>query len=243
MTLGIAFGQIRPAGSNYSLSKRTLNADGIRVEISISDSQVVALLDFRDLPVKHPFTIRNVVERTIQSQIDISSFVQGRGYLFEMNVIIIPGELMYEPQYSAPVLEDKLTDELEHEYWNKISIIYSTEHADDLRRVLKDFRIALQDANETGFACYRAVEAIRKHIGKLEEDNERSWETVHSVLGTSSSDFIKIAREHANERRHGGRQMLSDEEREWIFEITWDAIKKYIDNIYQRIDADISDYS
>lgn len=237
----VAFGKVRPERGKFGDGfYREMEVDTIPMSLLIHSSQVVIQTDApEDID---PWTLRNVLLRGAQSQVDIHGFVEGRAYSVELIILILHSGDKFVFEEEIPVLFNKFDSSERDEYINKISVLYSTGNADYLRRSLRDLRLAIRDPHETGFACYRAVESIRKHMHEVhdipDEDGHRSegWGKMHEEIGTVEDEITDIRDNFANERRHGGITPITNEQREEVFAVTHDAICKYIDYLYERLD-------
>ncbi|MFA9502382.1 hypothetical protein ACERIM_06310 [Natrinema sp. H-ect1] len=235
-----AFGRVYPERSNFRLSPREVQVDDINFTLVIHNSQI--MIKCNPPEDIDPFTLRNVLLRGVRSQVDLYGFLEGRAYDVEIDGMLTPSGDQYFFEFEIPSLSVKEED-IKSEYERKIKSLFENGNAKYLQRSLHDFRLAIKDPHETGFACYRSIESIRKHFHILRDipddtdHRSKAWAAMHDALGTEKEDIIKIQQNFANERRHGGINPVTDEEREEIFLITHDTIFKYIDYLYERQDS------
>lgn len=94
---------------------------------------------------------------------------------------------------------------------------------------LADFREAMRLPMQTGFFCYRAVEAMMQTMKASPNDKDGpAWFKLRSDLRVDKSaiDYIK---EHADWARHGKTGNISDSQRATIFVLADQIIGRYID--------------
>lgn len=239
----VAVGRVNPERAKFGNGyEKEMILDGIEVSLLIHSSQILIQADApKDI---NPWTLRNVLRRGVNSQLDMYGFVEGRAFDAEITAMIGPSGSEWVFEREIPVLFNKFDSDEAGEYINKMQALFEAAEAGYLHLSLRDFRLAITEPNETGFACYRAVESIRKHIQEIhdipDDDDHRidGWDKMHEELGTNKEDLIKIQQEFASERRHGGLELMTDEQREHAFLTTHDAICRYINYLYSRLDKD-----
>jgi hypothetical protein len=107
-------------------------------------------------------------------------------------------------------------------------LIAALSHA-SVKMIFADFREAMRFAVATGFYCYRAIETIKQHMTiDASERSQVSWERLRSSLNVDRSaiDFVKS---HADLPRHGRPSSVTDQERQFIFQITDEMIARFLD--------------
>ena len=92
-------------------------------------------------------------------------------------------------------------DHPDNEKFHKACALFPyTEATPELRRALKDYRMALLQLGEDAyFYAYRAVENIRLYFAPSKEGD---WHLMHEKLGTSK-EFIEPLTKQAKDARHG----------------------------------------
>jgi hypothetical protein len=239
----VAVGRVNPERAKFgNRYEKEMILDGIEVSLLIHSSQILIQADApRDI---NPWTLRNVLRRGVNSQLDLYGFVEGRAFDAEITVMIDPSGDEWVFEREIPVLFNKFDSDEASDYINKMQALFEAGEAKYLHLSLRDFRLAITEPNETGFACYRAVESIRKHMHEIhdipDDDNHRTdgWDKMHEELGTNQEEMIEMQQEFANERRHGGLELITDDQREHIFETTHGAICRYIDYLCSRLEEE-----
>ena len=89
-------------------------------------------------------------------------------------------------------------------------------------------------ADDTGFYCYRAIEALRHHCSAthalLAKSKDVQWEKFREISGVDIQ-AIEILKNAAGEVRHGGVTNVTSEDREKFFETTWNIVGSYLSKI------------
>jgi len=95
---------------------------------------------------------------------------------------------------------------------------------------LSDLRRAIKIANCTPLFCYRAIEAIRRAVAKIEnidEDTQKEWEVLREKLYIDFNSLTVITR-LSEQNRHAGFCPLSGESRKTIIDFTISIIDSYL---------------
>jgi hypothetical protein len=194
----------------------------IALEVSVLLSQVVVAADpSYELDL---LTLRNVVGSSVQALIDSYGFVVGCGYDLEITAACTPdgevtifgvdiSEITRRPtEITFPVM---LTD------------IFPTTQGIYLRRALADLRQAIRSPGDTGFYCFRAIEALR-HFWRAgdNEDPESEWRTMSAALRVDKTvtDWLKA---WANPQRHGEFAEMSGDERTQAMLTAWEVVDRF----------------
>jgi hypothetical protein len=94
--------------------------------------------------------------------------------------------------------------------------------------VMADFREAMRNPYDTGFFCYRAIEAMMQSMKtSSDEDEKTSWPRLRGTLHVDIG-AIQNVQKHAVLRRHGKTGDISGEEREKVLVITDEITRRYL---------------
>lgn len=234
----LAFGRVYPERTSLHLEGIEDSNGRVKISFDIKDSQVFIRTNKPDNV--GPRYLRNILQEVVEKWVDVIGFLDGVAFTVEITGLFSPDgdEWLFENQVGC--LRERNDEKILEEYLDKIWAIYEAGEGEHLRRSLRDIRIAIRDSSETGFACYRAIESIRKHIHLLkgipEEEPIEGWNAMHEEIETNKEDIKKIKDNYADERRHGGLNPVSGVERNEIFGVTQEAILRYIDYLYQRLE-------
>ncbi len=105
------------------------------------------------------------------------------------------------------------------------------------RIALRNFQLAMRDAEGTGFYCYRAIEAMMQSMksDQIRTDKD-AWQKLTTVLSLdrSVSDWIKS---HADFPRHGKPFSMGEPDRAQIFELTDEILHRYLEYVRRGLGA------
>lgn len=189
--------------------------------INIIDSQIIARVSVisGDIDI---YTLRNVLASHLRALADYADFMTGR----HLDVEVTSAAEVGSPESwvifgnTIPVLF-KNSAKLEKE-----SLTLALTDS-SFQLALADFRKAMPDGTETGFYCYRAIEAIMQTFRQGTEKDADTWERMRSALRVERSmvDFIKA---RADDRRHGkSAPSVTDQDRQKMFKITSAILERY----------------
>lgn len=96
-----------------------------------------------------------------------------------------------------------------------------------LRISLNDLSNAITSPNDTGFYCYRAVEALMQEF-KLpdERDNGRAWKRLRDALQVTQNWIGPLIRA-SKATRHGEVKALSGQERVLLMQQSWTLVYRF----------------
>ncbi len=209
-------GKVVPERVNFSLSKISIDviyesSTGkvpVKVSLSIQMSQVFMTIESSE-KITDFFTLKNQLQTTLDLSLDIYGYLYGVGYGSEITSLISEDHQVYIIYgVDIPSLENNKDRPLTYDQIINLFNVYNI-HQNQLRLALLNFKLGIRYSADTGFYCYRAVEAIRKIFG----EGSSGWEIMHSNLGTDRLWLIKLKKMHADEQRHGGSTFMSGEAR------------------------------
>lgn len=168
------------------------------------------------------YTLRNVLASHLRALADYSGFLTGR----HLDVEITSAAEVGSPDSwvifgnTIPVLfKDGASLEKES---LKLALTDSS-----FQLALADFRKAMPEGTETGFYCFRAIEAIMQTFKQGTEKDADPWDRMRSILRVERPliDFIKARADH---RRHGkSGPSVTDRDRQKMFKVTSAILERY----------------
>jgi len=96
------------------------------------------------------------------------------------------------------------------------------------RMVLANFREAVRSPVDTGFFCYRAIEAMMRSMKTSPKDSDKtSWDLLRTRLQVDRP-VIDAIKAHADDARHGNISSISDDERGKVFRLSDEIVRRYL---------------
>jgi hypothetical protein len=223
---------------------RSLLGFNAKFRIAVHASQLVIDVETEgntDLP-----TLRNFAADIVRPLVDLISYRTGGG--FEVEIISATNKETNEWAVfgtEIPVLaqarmqRDRERGVQRHEsgaQQHEISAAHLQAITGDVysQIVLANFRAAMRVPVETGFYCYRAIEAMMQSMKSGPNDtDEAAWEKLRETLKIER-DIIDSVKQHADLPRHGKPSVITDEERARVFQATDKIIERYLDYLVQK---------
>lgn len=201
---------------------------------SIAASQVLV-----DVGVSPPdidiFTLRNAVEAAIREQVDFIGFSWGMSLDIEILTASAEDGIWQVFGADMPILYQESEHQVLKLDFHLMQAVLSDGSAGAM---MADFREAMRVAGQTGFFCYRAIEACMQSFAEREKTNEKNaWELMRNKLQIDL-DGIRAVKAKADWARHGKRGYISDAERGEIFVFTRDVMRRYFDFVVRGYVAD-----
>lgn len=176
--------------------------------------------------------LRNVVANILRDQLSMVGYLTGHAYDFEL-VRVLSDErgVDYVFGIDVPCIADRRSATDLGMALNNLRRKNSGPAGVFLHRCFADLVSALKDADDTGFYCYRAIEALRNHsalaAGLLDASRSVQWDKFREVAQCSEDSILSIKHE-ADSLRHGGVTALSSEGRTSLLSRTWDIVDAYL---------------
>jgi len=218
----------RPLNGYFEFSHLGTDAVG-NVRLSIILNQVVIWIESAhewDI-----FTLHNFAKNIVQNQLAIVGFLHGFAYQWEITRVLNKGRgIDYVYGIDTPVVANQRTDE---ELSEAVAAVRT--HTDGplgllVSRCLADLMSAMQNADDTGFYCYRAIESLRHHCAAkfdLEDAGKaRQWQKFREVSRSSKESLLMI-KSASDPLRHGEVMSGSSDERAAILATTWNIVEGY----------------
>jgi hypothetical protein len=229
--LGVVLPERAQISIHFSLTFISLNGgtEGVaHVSIVLNQISVQVFSDHEwDI-----FDLRNIVQSIIQDHLAMTGFLLGHAYDFEITrVLHCDRNIDFVFGIDIGCISERgrgidIQSELA-----KLFEKTKGKHGIFLNRCFADLSFSMKYANDTGFYCYRAIEALRHHCAAEHDVADatklKQWEKFREVSGVTEEAIrqIKVA---ADPLRHGEAVSCSGEERAKLFAVTWEIVESYL---------------
>ncbi len=178
--------------------------------------------------------LRNVVKGLLQNELAIVGYL--KGYAYDLDIRRVVNRTLGIDQLfgiDIPcIAERKKETDLAKEV-EKIRIKTDGDAGMYLHRCFADLVSAMKIPDDTGFYCYRAIEALRQYCivrYKLDPDRKSDqWSKVREVAGCGEDTLLHI-KAAADPVRHGAIVPITDGDRQALFTKTWDVVDGFLKN-------------
>lgn len=202
------------------------------IDIFTHSSQVLVQVH-PESEVENLGTLKNLVQTSVASLTDPIAFVFGQHVSVEITGVITPSGHKRVFGVEHEYIAERTSQKGEADEWiEKILNVYSTDAAPYLQRAFRDYRLALEHAEDTGFYCFRSTESLRQFY--KESDDSDSWEKLREEIGISRETIEQGIQRYAGDRRHGDSYSLTGEERREILETTWTILGSFINHLSEQ---------
>lgn len=199
-------------------------------DVRILMNQLLIFLEGDD--VYDPFTMRNLVQGIVESDLAKVSFITGHSYNVEIVRVsnnFLKWDLVYGInntliQHYFPIENyDAALERIRKHSVGQLGIY--------INNALLNLSYALKNIHDASFYCNRALECLRNHHASRLGHNERDWNLFKLVLGVED-DFIKrkVGSLQAN-TRHGHLEIISELQYNECIKATWEMFYKYLDTL------------
>jgi hypothetical protein len=200
-----------------------------RIKFNIYNNQVSAFVEWEN-DAEDIHTLRNIARASVEVITNLMGFLKGYAYDVEITKIFDSDlGLSFVFGIEIPALEER-NKKRDFSKVGDAYLLCFDEEGLFLRRCLGDLSMAIKNADDTPFYCFRALESLKQYFGfanGLEKDREQ-WEAMAKVIGVKQ-EVVEPIRELAFPARHGVPKPITDEERKQIFLVTWDIVERFID--------------
>jgi hypothetical protein len=178
--------------------------------------------------------LRNVVRYLVQAEVDMFGFLLGHSYQVEIRRIICP-ELTVDTVFGidVPCIKERHDANTLAERVAKLRPKLEGADGIFMHRCLRDLVKALNDSEDVAFYCYRAIESLRQHrvaVEKLDpKDKALHWTRMREITKCDEAS-MRTLEKSAQAARHGGIDMMSEEDHVKLLNLTWDIAEGYIAN-------------
>lgn len=194
-------------------------------KLSIRCSQIRFTLDSRE-PNTDVFTLRNGVQEAIRLVLDSYGYSKGWAFGLEITTCTDPEGRHHVFGVNIPCLEGP--DVPRNLDFNEIVTVCSASQP--FRLALADARSGMQDAGNSGFYCYRAIESLRHHFlregERPYEDRAVHWQRLNDALNIRRTWTDPISR-FRHPRAHGEMAGITDADRQMVFMRTWAVLDRF----------------
>lgn len=208
---------------------RTQNQDWI-LSVSIILNQITVFLDADSDDI---FTLRNFVHDFLSAQLSVTGFTHGHYYDVEITRVVTPDQRCdYVFGIEMPCISLRRESLVPSMSPEALGMLTLATHGHFLRRFFTDFTLAMKNAIDTPFYCYRSIEALRQHCAACnyqqtgKADKAKQWELFKQRSETSKEDILQIT-EASHDVRHGGIKDITDEQRQVLLTRTWEIAERY----------------
>lgn len=228
---GIVLPERAQLSIEFSLRFRHLSS-GIQAtaRVSIILNQVVVWIDTdQDWNV---FDLRNVVANIVQGHLQMIGYLKGFAYDVELTRVINQDPATdYVFGIDIPCLAERGKNIDLTEALTKIREKTKGRNGIYLNRCFSDLSSAMKHADDTGFYCYRAIEALRHHCAAanslVDASKAAQWQKFRDVAGCEEETLREI-KTAADPLRHGQVISSTSVDRERLFTITWNTVDSYL---------------
>ena len=171
-------------------------------------------------------TIRNLIESDIRHFLDFYGFVNG--VRFDLDVISCVDDT---GNWRVFGIDIPILREASHDQKEEILRTYFLQATSqpECAIVMADFREAMRNPPNTGFHCYRAIEAMMQAMKNKEDENDSgAWELLRNNLKITAA-CLKAVKVHADAPRHGKLYVMTDAQRAYVFGKTRSIILRFLE--------------
>jgi hypothetical protein len=193
---------------------------GFDIEIGGPIYQSNLLISVRQLSSIDIRTLRNAVEFNIQTHVDMADFLGGAWHLVDL-VSARSHDGDWHFFNSIRPGAKPLHAQIDHGSWAKIA---GDQQAHNM---LADYRESERVAAQTGFFCWRAVEAAMQSFREPGEPKSVAWDRMRGNLNISRAVMDRM-RPHADWVRHGETGSIEGQVRAELTATTREIISRYL---------------
>ncbi len=218
--------------SNIGLKTQipTLSDKPIDFNISIQVSQISIVIQ-SEQEIKDFETLKNYTQDFVAMTLDIYGYLSGRGYDVEITSLTNPPSNQ-NYIFGVGVYALEINENKRPKSYNEIIQLFkgNIKFEQQLRLALLNFRLAIRSASDTGFHCYRAIEAMAQSfkISSSTELASKDWDEFKNKLNIDNKWIMKMKNDHADQQRHGNSTYMSGNERVDMLKNTQEVIDKFI---------------
>lgn len=203
------------------------------IAVTIANSEITAICE-TDFDLDNFSTLRNFVKGYLQDIMNHISFNTNYPLYVYLNKAILNNEMILNETNLNTGYFNRVGKELDSK---EIYLILTDRHQ-QISTALNDFRLARENAGNTAFFCFRAIEAVRNDF-KGKNDKEK-WESMRKNLNLTKEYINKFKEKHVDPQRHGvGILETPGEDRQAQLESAWTTINRYFNyckNNNQKLD-------
>lgn len=206
------------------------SGNSARANVSIILNQIVVWLDSEIQ--WNIYDLRNVVKALLQNELAKVAYL--RGYAYDVEVTrVMHRELEIDQVFGIdiPCIANRNASIDLNERIASIRQKTVGPEGVLLHRCFNDLVAAMQHPDDTGFYCYRAIEALRHHCRARHaidpQNKPQQWQKLREVTGIEEATF-RFIQNAANPVRHGNVVSVTGQDRVELFTRTWDIVDAYL---------------
>ncbi|MEG5104189.1 hypothetical protein [Microcoleus sp. AT13-A5] len=189
------------------------------------------------------FDLRNVVLSLVQGQLAMVGYLLGHAYEVQLaRAISLSRGIDRVFGIDVPCVSGRCAAEHIDASLAELRILASGENGIYISRCFEDLRLAMKNADDTAFYCYRALESLRHHCallsGQPDADKKVQWELFRKAAACEESS-IRAIKSEADPLRHGAINP-NQHDRAGILTVTWDIVGAYVKNAASGFNASVA---
>lgn len=189
------------------------------------------------------FDLRNVVLSLVQGQLAMVGYLLGYAYEVQVARVISLGRgIDYVFGIEVPCVSGRCAPERIEESLAELRKLSSGENGIFISRCFEDLRLAMKNADDTAFYCYRALESLRHHCAVLSgqpgAEKKIQWELFRKVAACEESS-IRAIKSESDPLRHGAIN-ANHIDRSSILTLTWDIVGAYVNNSTAELNSGVA---
>jgi hypothetical protein len=185
------------------------------------------------------FDLRNVVKTMIQNYLAMIGYL--RGYAYDVDIVrVLKKDCGIDRVFGIdiPCLSER-TSSIALE--SRLQFIMEKATGKDgiyLNRCFNDLISAMKNADDTGFYCYRAIEALRHHCTSIHnmstENRAMQWKKFRDIARCDET-IVRFIEKEATPLRHGEIIGGKSTDRANLLTKTWEVVDGYLKNLERYV--------
>lgn len=232
-------GSIHPARAEYTTREFSVGITALEtgvpavLHLSIIRNQIAATVE--SVERWDIFDLRNVVKNLLETHVAIVGFLTGHAYSVELTRVLNRADAIdYVFGVDIPCIVERMRG-VDVDAQAKVILGKAVgPHGVYLTRCLADLSMAMREAGDTPFYCYRAIESLRHHCaavrGIVDEPRAAQWAAFHAVTGGREA-LVRDLEPKAVASRHGEPVLSSSADRAAAMTKAWEVVAAYIDQL------------
>jgi len=181
------------------------------------------------------FDLRSLVKTWVQNQISMVGYLLGYAYdLAISRVVNLSKEVDYVFGIDIPCLASKRTNVDLTTSLEALNRKSTGPNGVFLNRCFTDLSFAIRHADDTGFYCYRAVEALLHHCAAVHnienESKALKWDKFRQVTNCDKAAIYAL-KDAADPLRHSEITAMTSQPMDNLLTNTWDIVDKYLSSL------------
>lgn len=218
----------------HGVFTHTIIPGDIEINVEIENNEVKASTTTTEA-VDLIFDLRNLVFDFINHRLAMLNYATGNTLEIDISRVQNENQQLDEPilRYIPCIAERNR--EIDLQAWiSEVDRKSSGPHGFYIHRSLNDLSSAMKYPMDTAWYCYRAIETLRIHHSQNQTppiaDRDEQWESFREVTGITEEQTRRVW-DASGELRHGRTITVSDQDRQDLFNLTWDIVDAYLQAI------------